>query len=429
MSRWGAWLGAWLAVCGFSQELTLRSDRTNGVYDVGQTIVFRVNVRGDGAAAVTRARYALKTGGLTLLREGEIELRDGGATLDARLDEPGTILAEARIAGAGGKAVRALAGAVVAPDRIRPSAPCPDDFDAFWKSKLSELAAVPAHPVLERADAENAAVEYFRITMANIRDSRIHGQLARPKAGEKFPAMLVVQWAGVYPLQKGWVTGPAAEGFLTLNINPHDLPIDRPEAFYKEQSEGPLKNYPAIGHDDRETSYFLRMYLSGYRAAEYLTQRPDWDGRTLAVTGTSQGGLQSILIAGLHPRITAVMANVPAGCDHTGDAVGRASGWPQWNANLWGKDKEKVRTASRYYDVVNFAARVKCPVLVSMGFIDETCPPAGILAACSQLKGPCEKVFLPLSDHHGNGNAQAAYYARAAAWRAAMLKGAALPPE
>ena len=67
--------------------------------------------------------------------------------------------------------------------------------------------------------------------------------------------------------------------------------------FYDEKSATTLRNYPAIGNDDRETSYFLRMYLSCYRAAEYLTQRPDWNGKTLVVMGDSQGGLQTFLFA------------------------------------------------------------------------------------------------------------------------------------
>jgi len=65
----------------------------------------------------------------------------------------------------------------------------------------------------------------------------------------------------------------------------------------------------SIGDEDREKSYFLRMYLGCYRAVEYLASRPDWDGKTLVVMGTSQGGQQSIVTAGLNPRITAMMAN------------------------------------------------------------------------------------------------------------------------
>ena len=38
--------------------------------------------------------------------------------------------------------------------------------------------------------------------------------------------MFIVQWAGVYALQKDWVTQRAGEGWLVLNINAHDIPID-----------------------------------------------------------------------------------------------------------------------------------------------------------------------------------------------------------
>ena len=183
----------------------------------------------------------------------------------------------------------------------------------------------------------------------------------------------------------------------------------------------------AIGNGDRETSYFLRMYLSCYRAAEYLAQRPDWDGRIMVVTGTSQGGQQAIVTAGMHPKITALMANVPAGCDVTGRAIGRAIGFPYWaNHAEWNKNPKIVETG-RYFDPVNFASRIKCPALVSVGLIDVTCPPTAVLSAINQMQGLKEPVILPDSDHHGNRNTQAPYQARAAAWSKALVEGKAAP--
>ena len=85
-------------------------------------------------------------------------------------------------------------------------------------------------------------------------DCKIHGQLARPKKEGKRPAMLIVQWAGVYSLKKPWAVDRAAEGWLVLNIIAHDLPIDEPDKFYADQTAGALKNYPQINNDDREKS-------------------------------------------------------------------------------------------------------------------------------------------------------------------------------
>ena len=405
--------------------LAITPDHADGVYAPGQVIHWRIEAA--TPTAVSELNYTLKRGGYTLAREGKLTLTNRLAFVEATLDEPNTLLLEVKARLTDGQAIRELGGAIVAPERIPVAAPRPADFDAFWAAKLAELAAVPAHPVLTPGDSGKTKVDYWQLTMDNIRGAHIYGQLARPAGAAKRPAMLIVQWAGVYGLPKSNVTDPAAAGWLVLNLNAHDLPIDRPAEFYEAQTKGPLNDYPAIGNDDRDQSYFLRMYLSCYRAAQYLVERPDWDGRTLLVTGVSQGGLQTLMLAGLHPRITAAIAGVPAGCDLTGPKVGRSPGWPAWYWKTQGKDPAKVIEASRYYDVVNFAPRVKCPVLVGVGLVDETCPAAGILAAVNQMQGAKEVVFLPRADHHGRNNTQAAFNARASAWKRALVQGQAPP--
>jgi cephalosporin-C deacetylase-like acetyl esterase len=122
------------------------------------------------------------------------------------------------------------------------------------------------------------------------------------------------------------------------------------------------------------------------------------------------------MIGGLHPKITALLANVPAGCDQTGPLVGRQPGWPMWYYQTRGKDREKVIETSRYYDVVNFAGHIKCPALVAVGLIDQTCPPAGVIAAFNQIRSPKELVVMERSDHQGKNNTQAAFYARSNEW-------------
>jgi cephalosporin-C deacetylase-like acetyl esterase len=166
------------------------------------------------------------------------------------------------------------------------------------------------------------------------------------------------------------------------------------------------------------------MYLSCYRAADYLTRRPDWDGKTLVVTGGSQGGMQTIVTAALHPGVTAAVADVPAGCDLNGPEAGRAPGWPMWYWQTQGKDERKVREAARYYDVVNFAPRVKRPVLIGLGLVDTTCPAPGVFTMANQLRGPKEVVVMPAAGHGGD---HTAYWKRSEAWFSALVKGEGPP--
>jgi cephalosporin-C deacetylase-like acetyl esterase len=197
---------------------------------------------------------------------------------------------------------------------------------------------------------------------------------------------------------------------------PHDLPADREPAFYEELKQGALKHYSTMGANDRNQIYFLRMYLACYRAVDYLTTRPDWNHKAILVRGGSQGGLQAIMTAALHPAVTMATAHLPAGCDHTGPLIGRAPGWPNLLGTSQGAEREARVKASRYYDMVNFAARVHCPILVGVGLIDTTCPPAGVCAMFNRINAPKRIVIMPGISHHAGQRNQSAYFSVCSQW-------------
>lgn len=404
--------------------LAIATSNPDAQYAPGAAITWSVALKDAEGLAKAKVSYTVKKGGATQVAQGALDLSAGPATVAATLGEPGVLLLEVVAKAEGQKDLKGLSLAAVQARAIRPVTPCPADFDDFWKGKLDELAKVPANPRLESKPSGKEGVDYWQVTMDNIRGTSIRGQLARPSKPGKLPAMLVVQWAGVYRLPANWATSNAAKGWLVLNLNAHDLPIDQDEAFYKQQGDGPLKGYTSIGNEDRETSYFLRMFLSCSRGVDYLAGREDWDGTTLVVTGASQGGLQSIVAAGLNPKVTAILANVPAGCDTLAPDGGRASAWPNWYYSVQGKDAAKVRATAPYFDAVNFAARVTCPALIGMGMIDTTSRPDGVFAAINAMKGPVEVVAMPLADHKGKHDA---YQQRNGAWQAALLAGKPAP--
>lgn len=372
-------------------------DVESGVYEPGQTVTW--TLEGSG-----KASYVVRKGGLEEVAKGEIDV-PGKVT--ATRPDPGTLLLEVKQ----GKST-SHGAAVFAPDKIAASMPAPDDFDAFWTSKIKELNDVPPNAKLEKVDVGDASIEYWKITLDNIRGAKIRGQIAKPAGKSGLPAILQVQWAGVYGLDKGWVTGHAKGGWLSMNILAHDLPIDEKKEFYEEKSKKELADYTIIGAEDREKSYFLKMFLSCYRAVDYLTTREDWNKGALVVHGGSQGGYQAIVTAGMHPAVTALAANVPAGCDHTGKRAKRAPGWPNWTGREWMKrDPAKLEETGRYFDAMNFARKVKVPALVGIGLVDTVCPAEGVFATVNQFQGPKKIIIMPQSGHGGEGPGHKAYYA------------------
>ncbi len=418
-------------------SVTIAPDRPSGVYAAGETASWTVNVNPDPASPVHELTYNITKDGATPVASGKLDFSGTPVKISASRTDPGSMAVAVFVTG--NPTRLALGGAIFDPEKISPSAPEPKGFDAFWQSKLDELARVPINPVVKKAPDpyKTKDVDYYQVTLDNIRGTKVHGQLARPSAEGKYPAMLMVMGAGVSPLKPFAVLGDAKAGWLVFQISAHDIPIDESGEFYTQLDNGALKNYPLIGSEDREKSYFLRMFLGCARAVDYLTSRPDWDGKIMMVTGPSQGGLQSFATAGLCPKVTGVMALVPAGCDVSGTLHNRGTVWPYWFSKAAGdRDMKKVETTAGYFDGLNFAARIHCPTLVGYGLIDETSRPDSVAAAVNALKGPKETIILPLSnhmgrDHTGKGKSlyQELFFSRAEAWKKSALAGQSLPPK
>jgi cephalosporin-C deacetylase len=299
-----------------AQQLTLKPFKATGIYGIGEKVGWTISP----PATTGDYTYTIKKNNFDVIKTGKLDFSSGPATIEISLDEPAMVYVT--VSRQGDKNI--VAGAAVAPEELRPSVPRPVDFDEFWESKIKMLKAIPENAVLTPADSGRPDVEYATITMDHINGTHVHGQIAKPKREGKFPAMVIFQWASPpYPLQKPWVTDRAAEGWLALNIEPHDVLPDQPKAYYAALPQS-LKNYQAIGTDDRDKNYFLQMYLADYRAVDYLAGRSDWDGKTLIVIGTSMGGQQSLCVAGLNPKVTGLIVEEPSGCDTNGPLHGRA---------------------------------------------------------------------------------------------------------
>jgi cephalosporin-C deacetylase len=397
-----------------AQRLTLTPFKASGIYGVGEKVGWTATLP-PGAVPAGGYTYEIKKNNQDVIKSGNLNFSAGHATLDVRLNEPAMIYVQISFSG-GGQA----AGAAVAPEKLRPSVSRPMDFYSFWDSKIKMLLGVPENAVLTPSDSGNPDIEYATIKMDNINGAHVYGQLAKPKRQGRFPALVIFQWASPpYPLQKQWVTDRAAEGWLTLNIEPHDVLPDQPQSYYSALPQE-LKNYETIGRDDRDKNYFLQMYLADYRAVDYVAGRPDWDGKTLVVMGTSMGGQQSLCVAGLNSKITHVIVNEPSGCDSNGPLHGRASGYPNWPSN----SPKAMRTAL-YFDAVNFAARIKATSLVAMGFLDTVAPPVGIWIAFNQIQGPKEAVPMIDSPHNhlATPAEQRPYTSRSAEWLNTLVNG------
>jgi cephalosporin-C deacetylase-like acetyl esterase len=383
-------------------KVAVAADHANWNYSIGEKVNFTITVTKNGSLVPNASvRYEIgpekqdPTQKKSMIASTGIIKVDGGT-----LSKAGFLRCIA-IAEVDGKEYRNLATAGFAPGNIQPTVENPADFDNFWEKAKEDLAKIPMDAKMtlmpERCTEKT---NVYHVNLQNYRlGARLYGILCVPKKEGKYPALLQVPGAGVRAY--GGDIATAEKGVITFQIGIHGVPVDMNPTVYTDLGAGPLSGYFNYNMDDKDRFYYKRVYLGCVRANDFLTSLPQYDGSNLAVTGGSQGGALSIITTALDSRVKSLGAFYPALSDVTGYLFARAGGWPHYfdKANRSANEKkDKIATLS-YYDVVNFARRVKVPGYYSWGYNDETCPPTSMYAAYNVISAPKE-LYLALDTGH-----------------------------
>lgn len=372
-------------------------DHANWTYETGDRAEFSIRVlRNNVPLDGIKVSYVIQPELVEPWDQGTLVLKDGIAKVKAKkFDKPGFLRCTATVE-VDGKKYSAYATAGFSPEKIQPTTTLPSDFEAFWNKGKEDLAKVPMNAVMtllpERCTDK---VEVYHVQLNNIK-GRIYGILCKPRAEGRYPAILSVPGAGIRPYYGDIRTAEA--GFISFSIGIHGIPVNLDQSVYDNLAQGALNNYWGINLDDKDNAYFRRVYLGCVRAVDFIESLSCFNGKSMGVTGGSQGGALSIVTAGLDDRIDYLAAFYPALSDLTGFLHGRAGGWPKIFTDSFTNKPEKIET-SKYFDVVNFARFVKAEGWYSWGYNDHVCPPTSMYSAYNVIKAPKELHVFQETSH------------------------------
>lgn len=385
---------------GNNITVTVTPDHKDWNYRVGETAKFKVAVLRSGTL-VDGATVDYEAGPEmypTVKKQG-LTLKDGTMQWSGSMKQPGFYRLKVT-AHVGDKTYEGLCTAAFSPEKLQPTTVNPTDFDEFWTKTLADARQTPLNPT-RRLLPERCTekVNVYEVSFNNMRwGSRTYGILCVPVKPGKYPALLRVPGAGVRPYQGDVWT--AEQGAITLEIGIHGVPVTMQQSVYDELQQGALNCYWDFNMNSRSDSYYRRVFVGAVRAIDYIASLPEWNGASLGVTGSSQGGMLSLVCAALDSRVTFYGAVHAAMCDHTASLKGIACGWPHYfYYDPSHADQKKVET-SRYYDGVNFARRIKCPGWFSFGYNDEVVPPTTAFATYNTVTAPKELHPYQLTGHY-----------------------------
>ncbi|MDQ8206308.1 acetylxylan esterase [Coraliomargarita sp. SDUM461003] len=314
----------------------------------------------------------------------QVELLDaqGVALKQDNWEKPGRT---AKIAFEGG------AGADV--DQIQQAVPAPDDFVAFWERQRARLDAVPMNRKVERVESKTPGFDTYAVEVDCAGPRPVTGYITVPTgaADKSLPARVVFYGYGVGPHFPH--SGTAGE--ITFAVNAHGFELAQEQDYYDNfknliRSHGEIYGFDPKQNSDPEAAYFNGMALRAMRALEFVKTQPKWDGENLIVKGGSQGGLQSIWAAAQDPDVSLCKVSIIWCANIAGESQdGRLGGWqPKWVPELG------------YYDVVNYAPYIECPVEITRAALgDYTSPPSGLAAFYNNLDTEKEIVWYQGSTH------------------------------
>lgn len=391
--------------------VTVTPDRQDWNYKVGEKANFVVNVRKSGTL-LDNVKVGYEAGPVMYPNaKKSVTLKDGTMKWTGEMKTPGFYRLKV-IAHVGNKNYEGLCTAAFSPEKVQPYAQEPKDFDAFWKKALDEARQNDLNPTKvllpERCTKD---VNVYEISYNNNRwGSKMYGILSIPVKPGKYPALLRVPGAGVRPYSGDSYT--AAGKCIVLEIGVHGVPVTMEQKIYDDLANGALQGYWATNLDDPNRNAYKRIVTGAVRGVDMIASLDDWDGKTLGVTGASQGGFLSLAVAALDKRVTFLGAIHDAMCDYEAEIHGVAGGWPHYfykedkSFGAAGKEQklseiEKARVeGARYYDGVNFARRITVPAWFSFGYNDEVVPPTSAYGLYNTIQAPKSLSVYQMTGHY-----------------------------
>jgi len=271
----------------------------------------------------------------------------------------------------------------VRPDAVVSLPDARPDFDAFWETTLSELAAVPVAPEFtEVPEYSNELRTCYEVRYPSWGGAVSGGIVSIPVAEGKYP--VYVQFMGY-----------GAEPFY---FDPSGSP-DRIDFLVSVRDQGIFKNgqdrWIDRGLSAKETFYYRGAFADARRAVDFAVSLDKADPDRIIAFGESQGGALTVAAAALDSRIKAIAPAVPFLGDYRDYA--KIVWWPVHEvfdaADAEGLDREALFTMLSYFDIKNFAPRVTCPAYMAFGLQDPTCPPHTNFSIYNNL-GSAEKHWF-----------------------------------
>ncbi len=286
--------------------------------------------------------------------------------------------------------------------------PRPADIDEYWDRALQEMHALDPRVELRPHRFNAPFAECFDLYFTGVGNARVHAKYLRP-AGDKGPHPAVVTFHGYSGNSGDWMDklSYVASGFSVAALDV------RGQGGLSEDPGGvrgnTLRGHIIRGLDDSpERLFYRQVYLDCAQLARIVMAMPEVDAARVGATGGSQGGGLTLACAALEPGIRRAAPVFPFLCDYrrVWEMDLAANAYDELRAFFRTFDplhqrEQEIFTRLGYIDVQHLAHRIQAQVLMTVGLMDNICPPSTQFAVYNKIMSPKEMLIYPDYGHEG----------------------------
>jgi len=278
----------------------------------------------------------------------------------------------------------------IRPEEIQSQHGRPADFDSFWQTTKSELAAVnPQFKMTEKADQETENRKVYLIEMRSLDNITVRGWLTIPKTtikNRRFTTLLALPG---YQVDLKPMLGEDDDiAIITLNV--------RGQGNSRDVIHPKRPDYISLNAEDKNKYVLRGAIMDCIRAIDFIYSRPELDPKRIEVSGGSLGGFFAAAVAGLDNRVQLISSQNPILSDIRN--LADHEDWPMYDLHKYAGEKgvkfDKVLDNLDYFDIKNFAQNIQTPILLGIGLLDHLAPPNNEYAFYNLIPGKYRRIMV-----------------------------------
>ncbi|GAA0207520.1 cephalosporin-C deacetylase [Saccharothrix mutabilis subsp. mutabilis] len=282
----------------------------------------------------------------------------------------------------------------------------PADLDAWWRDRLDAARALSQPPMLTPYGEDvYGPLRVWDAEFSGANGDRVKAWYLRPPTDADLPTVVTyIGYGGGRGLPADHVLLPSA-GYAVFVMDTRGQ--GGRWSTGQTADSGPAgPEFPGVmtrGIASPETYYYTRLMTDAALAVEAAASVDGVDATRIAVSGGSQGGGLALAAAALKGDAVKVChADVPFLCDfHRAITITAADPYAEISQFLAHQTTliPAALDTLRHVDAALLARRITATTLMSVGLMDEVCPPSTVYAAYNEIQAPKDLAVFPFSGH------------------------------